>query len=437
MNTNARNLSFSYIFLFWLPLAATWLMMAFEGPFLSAIIARMAEPKFNLAAYGVAFSFAIIIESPVIQMMSAATALVSNKQTFLKLRNFTYILNGLMTVFMLFFLLPPIFYYITIDLINLPKVVAELTHTAVLILLPWPGSIGYRRFYQGILIKNNQTRRVAYGTIIRLFCMSSTAIILYIFFDVHGVVVGASALTAGVVSEAIASRFMTIKLVRRIKAGDNEQSDTDTLTYKEILTFYNPLMLTSLIGLGVHPLVTFFIGQSRMSLESLAILPVMNSLVFIFRSLGLSFQEAVIALLGKHNEEYIKLRNFSFVMGVMVVIVLGVTAFTPLSGIWYGDVSGLSKELTQFAQLPTMIMTIMPGLTFLISFQRGVLVNSRKTNPITWATVIEVAGIIIVIFIMTHLFDSVGAVAAAASFIIGRLCANAYLFPPFFKAIKS
>ncbi|MCK4558957.1 MAG: hypothetical protein KAV45_04180 [Calditrichia bacterium] len=38
------------ISIFWLPLAATWLMMAFEGPFLAAIIARLAEPKFNLAA---------------------------------------------------------------------------------------------------------------------------------------------------------------------------------------------------------------------------------------------------------------------------------------------------------------------------------------------------------------------------------------------------
>lgn len=434
--TDPRNLTFKNIFLFWVPLAATWLMMAFEGPYLSAVIARMAEPKFNLAAYGVAFAFAIIIESPVIQMMSAATALVTNRQTFYKLRNFTYILNGLMTVVMLLFLIPPVFYFLTIDLINLPKEVAELTHIAVTILLPWPGSIGYRRFYQGILIKNNLTRRVAYGTVVRLFTMSLTALTFYNMFDVPGVVVGASALSVGVITEALASKFMTIKLVRKIKEGENEQSETDNLTYKEILNFYNPLMLTSLIGLGVQPLVTFFIGQSRMALESLAILPVMNSLVFIFRSLGLSFQEAAIALLGKKNEGYIKLRNFSLVVGISIIAVLGTIAFTPLSQLWYGGVSGLSPELTEFAKTPTMIMTLMPGLTFLISFQRGILVNTRNTNPIKWATTIEVIGIIIVIFTLTHVFDAVGAVAAAASFILGRLCANAYLFPPFFKSLN-
>lgn len=64
------------ILTFWIPLAATWLMMSLEGPYLSALIARLAEPKFNLAAYGIAFSLALIIEAPVIMMMSASTALV-------------------------------------------------------------------------------------------------------------------------------------------------------------------------------------------------------------------------------------------------------------------------------------------------------------------------------------------------------------------------
>ena len=54
----------------------TWLMMSLEGPFLAAVIARLAEPKHNLAAYGVAFALAILVEAPVIMMMSASTAVV-------------------------------------------------------------------------------------------------------------------------------------------------------------------------------------------------------------------------------------------------------------------------------------------------------------------------------------------------------------------------
>jgi len=173
--------------------------MSIENPYLTAVIARMAEPKYNLAAYGVAFSLALIIEAPVIMMMSASTALVKGSYSFHKLRRFTYILNFVLTAFMILLVIPPVFYFVAQDLVGLPDKVAGLTHIATIILIPWPGSIGYRRFYQGILINNDQTRKVAYGTVIRLVSMSGTALILFFFFDVYGVVVGASALSAGVV----------------------------------------------------------------------------------------------------------------------------------------------------------------------------------------------------------------------------------------------
>ncbi len=124
------------IFIFWLPLAATWLMMAVEGPFLAAVIARLAEPKYNLAAYGVAFSFALIIEAPVIMIMSASTALVKDSQSFYKLRNFTYALNAGITILMVIGLIPAIFYFIAEGLIGLPHEIARLTHITSIILFP-------------------------------------------------------------------------------------------------------------------------------------------------------------------------------------------------------------------------------------------------------------------------------------------------------------
>ncbi len=36
----------------WWPLAASWLLMGVELPMLSAIIARLADPEQNLAAFG-------------------------------------------------------------------------------------------------------------------------------------------------------------------------------------------------------------------------------------------------------------------------------------------------------------------------------------------------------------------------------------------------
>ena len=398
-------------------------MMSAEGPFLSALIARLDEPEYNLAAYGVAFAFALIIEAPVIMMMSASTALVKDYYSFIRLKRFTYVLSGGLTLLMLIMIIPALFYFITEDLIGLPAEVAGLTHIATIILLPWPGAIGYRRFCQGILIRNNMTRRVAYGTVVRLTTMSFTAVLFFTYLDVPGVVVGASALSIAVVAEAIASRLMTAGVIKKI--GQIPSSD-EKITYREIFSFYYPLALTSLLSMGVQPLVTFFVGKSRMALESLAVLPVITSFVFIFRAFGLSYQEVIIAKMDKDKFNFIPLRNYAFILAGILSSVLFIISFSPLSDFWFENVSGLSKALSDFSKVPLQIMVIIPALTVWISFQRAMLVNGKNTKLITLGTAIEIVIITIVMYTTVNIFSLTGAIAATTSFIIGRLSANLY-----------
>lgn len=428
------QLTHKKIFYFWLPLAATWLMMAVEGPFLASLIARSTEPKFNLAAYGIAFSFALIIEAPIIMMMSAAIALVKNKQSFLKLKIFTYAVNVLITLIMLIAIIPIIFYFITETLIGLPEEISRLTHIATIILLPWPGAIGFRRFYQGILINNNLTRRVAYSTVVRLIAMLVCGSVLYISGIAEGVVIGAASLSFAVIMEAIAVRLMVSSTLKKINS--EELSSLQNLTHKQIIKFYYPLALTSLIGLGVQPLLTFFIGQSRMAIESFAVLPVVTSFIFVFRSLGLSYQEVIIALLGEKNEGLKPLLHFAFLLALFLVGGLSLFAFTPLADFWFITVSGLSASLADFARVPLMIMFFFPALTVLISLQRGLLVASRNTKPITTATITEVLIIVIMMIILVNELDVIGVVAAMFALVAGRVAANVYLISSSFVSIK-
>jgi len=445
MNNTANTTppSFTTILRFWSPLAATWLMMATEGPFLAAVIARLPDPRFNLAAFGVAFAFAIIIEAPVIMMMSASTALVDSPDSYRKLRAFAYWLNGLVTVSMAVVLIGPVYTAITRDLIGLAPEVARLTRGALVIMLPWPAAIGYRRFYQGLLIRNNLTRRVAYGTVLRLVSMCLTGLIGYLLTDLPGAWVGGAALTVGVCVEALASRIM----VRGVVAGlrrpertggvlaadgvDNADSvdaaGSAPLSYRSIIRFYYPLALTSTISLAVQPVVTFFMGQARFSLESLAVLPVINSLVFIFRTFGLSYQEVVITLLDRSRDNLGQCLRFAGVLMVVVAIGMSAITLTPLSGFWFRTVSGLDTELAAFAMLPARLLVVLPVLSVVLALQRALLVSGRRTDPITWASVLEVAVVAATLIVMIRFFDVVGAVAAACALVLGRLAANGYL----------
>jgi hypothetical protein len=309
-----------------------------------------------------------------------------------------------------------------------------LTHFATIILIPWPAAIGYRRFYQGLLIKNNFTRRVAYGTIIRLASMSLSALLLFIWVNVDGVVIGAASLSIGVIMEAAASRFMVNSIIKKVKLIDSSASQS--LTYNEITKFYYPLALTSLIGLGVQPLVIFFVGQSRMAVESLAVLPVVTSFVFVFRALGLSYQEVIIALIGEQKEGFKLLFKFALFLGGILISILALFAFTPLADFWFMTVSGLSFSLADFAKLPLMIMFFFPALTILISVQRGLLVSTKNTKPITVGTLTEFLTIVISLTILVNYLDLVGAVAATIAFVFGRLASNFYLMWPSVNSLK-
>ena len=421
-----ENLTYRRILLFWSPLALTWLMMGLEQPILIAFIARLDEAKFNLAAFGIAGSFAMIIESPIIMLMSASTTLVRGRYSYRKLKRFTDLLCAGITVAQLIILIPPVFNFIVIRLMEVPDDVARLAHVALFIFLPWAASIGYRRFYQGILIRSHLTRRVTYGTMVRLTVIVITGSVLY-FSGVKGAYVGAGAMSLAVFCEAIATRIMVSGALKNLP--EDEDTVSENLRLRSIAKFYYPLAITSILSIGVGPFVTFFLGRSYMAVESLAVLPVVSSLVFIFRSLGLSYQEVNIALIGKEKQNYKTLRNFAFYLGLLVTVLISVLAFTPLADLWFINISGLSTELAGLAYLPLKIMILLPALTVLLNYQRSTLIVNGTTGPISVATAIELIGIIIVLLICVVFLNLTGVVAASLAFVIGKGLSTIFLAP--------
>ncbi|BCR06383.1 hypothetical protein DESUT3_34520 [Desulfuromonas versatilis] len=435
MNQPPAQLTHAQIFRFWSPLAATWLMMAIEGPFLAAVIARMGDTAHNLAAYGVAYAFGLVAESPIIMLMSAAATLVRDADSYRRLRNFSTFLNLGVTAALALLVVPPVFDLVGRRLIGLTPEVARLTHLSLVLLLPWPAAIGFRRFYQGVLIRGHKTRRVAVATSVRVVAMAATALALYRFAAIPGACVGALALSAGVTAEALLTRYMAAGAIADALAAPVD-ADAEPMGYREIGRFYLPLALTPFIGLSVHPMVTFFLGRGAFPVESLAVMPVIYGLTFVFRAIGLSFQEVALALVGKNFEHYRMLRDFAVRVAAAATAVLALIAFTPLADVWFVGVSGLTPELAAFATTPLMIMAIIPALTVWISFQRSILMVGRLTGPITVATAIEAAAIFLLLGLVVAYSGLSGMTGAAMAYIFGRFLSIGYLVRPQAMVLK-
>jgi hypothetical protein len=242
-------------------------------------------------------------------------------------------------------------------------------------------------------------------------------------------------MSLAVLVEAIVTRMMVSRSLRSLlQKKDTVNRD---MGLRSIAKFYFPLALTSILSLGVHPFVTFFMGRSHMAIESLAVLPVVNSLVFIFRSPGLSFQEVNIALIGKDRQNYRVLKNFALFLAILVTILITVMAFTPLANLWFINVSGLSNDLAELAYLPLQILILLPALTVLLNYQRSLLIINGHTAPISVATVVELTAIIMVLLVCVVFLNLVGVVAAAISYMVGRTMSNLYLTPKQSAVVKS
>jgi len=230
-----------------------------------------------------------------------------------------------------------------------------------------------------------------------------------------------------VLTEAGASRWMARHVVASIIAGP-ESIGESPLTQRAIARFYYPLALTSIIALVTGPLLTFFMGRSRAPIESLAVLPVVQSLVFLFRSGGVAYQEVGVALSGRHREHEREVGRTSLLLASGATVALAVMLFTPLADVWLRGLSGLSPGLSAIALGPARLLVLLPAMEYWLSFQRSRFILNGQTRVITIATAIEVGGIAIVLYVCIGRFDMIGAIAGSVAQMIGRFAANLFLF---------
>jgi hypothetical protein len=370
----------------WWPLAASWLLMASEQPVLSAIVARLAEPEINLAAWGgLVFPLALIIESPIIMLLSASTALSKDWDSYLRLRRFMMWAGVLLTVLHVLIVFTPLYYVVAVGLVGAPAEIVEPARLGLMIMPPWAWAIAYRRFNQGVLIRFGHSRAVGIGTLVRLSADGLVLAIGYLTGTVPGIVVAAGAVTCGVVSEAIYAAWRVRPVLR-----DQVRSAVPVeraLTFRAFLRFYIPLAMTSLLYLIVQPIGSAALSRMPNALESLAVWPVVYGLLLVLRSLGIAYTEVVVALLDEPRA-MVQLRRFAVALTALTTGVMLIMVATPLATFWFQRVSALALRLATLAQWGLWIALPLPGLTVLQSWYQGIIVHSSRTRGVTEAMVI-------------------------------------------------
>jgi hypothetical protein len=371
----------------WWPLAAGWFFMTVEIPFISAIIARNPEPEVNLAAWGLVFSIALILASPAMMLLSASTALSKDWPSYRKVERYTWAITALLTALHALLVFTPLFDFVVVRLMAAPDQIIAPSRTGLIIMLPYVAALAYRRFNYGVLIRFGYTKAVTYGALVRLSTDVLVAGILLFAGVQSGLILATVIFTSGIIVEAVYSGLRIRPVLPELRSSPLVKQ---VITLSSFSRFYIPLVMTSVLMIIVQPMGTAALSRMPHPLESLAVWPVVYSMLILFSSAGTAFTEAVVVLLEKPRAVF-ALHSFTMRMATIMVGLLLLMNATPLATFWFDNVAALPPDMAPQATWALWFSLLVPGMAFLQSWHTGTLVNLRQTRAITESVALSLA----------------------------------------------
>jgi hypothetical protein len=320
-------ISYLSLFLFYLPLGFSGLMMTLDLPIVNAVLNRFPNPDTSVAALRVAFSLALVYEASHICMIDLSTALSTDQRVFYLLRRFYIVLAGVLLVVASIIAFSPAYDYIVRGVMNIPLSVSEAARPAVWAFLLWPIPIGWRRLCQGALIRHGHPKPVGAGGIVRLGAL----VVALVFFGWLGTnvlplqpsAIAVLAMLVSVTAESAAVQGWTSRVLRSMP---EDTAGKPAPTLRDIWHFFFPLSGTAIMSTLVQPVLTAGIASAAIawaspngSVVAVASYAVAWSVAFLVFGPTLSMTQASIAWHGSDNPQ-VRERGPRVILGVGVAL---------------------------------------------------------------------------------------------------------------------
>jgi Na+-driven multidrug efflux pump len=403
----------------WLPLAASLVMMVLEPSIINIGLSRTTEPELALAAYGVAFSLALLLEAPILMLLDASVARSTTVQAFSVIRRFTLILGFAVTGIGMAISLTPLYDLIVPGLMNIPGDVAAMARPTLQILSLWSLPIAWRRAHQGVLIRGGRTAVITGATAVRLCTLAGSLYLGLLLLPDKGAIIAGLAMVASVTVEAALVTRVTYGMLGEGHFDDKwGAEEASPLGLGGLWRFYQPLMATSLLRQAIRPVLNASIAAAALPRASLAAWPVAWGLAILITGPAWSLQQLATALASDENA-YRRVRGFALTLSVLLSLCLAFVAFTPAYGVVMGGVYNLSEELQHLAQPAVQVMVVLPLLMGVQGLLRGVLIQGGATGAVRTAMIVNVLTFAAAILVGLAFLSPTGVMLAAVATLAG------------------
>ena len=419
----SRNRQLIQLWQQFIPLSLSDVTMALGDPLTTTTLAHLPDPRTNIAAVGVAKAIAIFCESPIIMLLHTSNALAPTQASRQALWKFALIASGAMSLLLALTTIPAVFAIVGEGWLGVSPSLSGTVRSVLTIAILWPLAIGWRRYFQGLLIHSGQSYAVAQAGIVRLLVVG---IILAGGFTLktNGAVVAGMSLVWGVIAEAVAVTYLARKL-GATKLPELISTPELPQDVAGVWKFYAPLGGTMMLVWGARAALVGIVARAEDGAIALVAWPAAWGLVLVIANSTRMVQQIII-----RNRKLLPDRlliTFAMTVGIVCSLILLSVSGTSISDAAIGWFVGNDEELIARVRPVLLICTVIPLCVSVQNAIQGFLVSEGHTwgiNQAAWIGAIVMLG---TAYLGAQSGQN-GAIAAAIGMILGNIMEIGYLF---------
>lgn len=406
-----------------IPLSLTDMAMALGEPVRNYAVASLPNSGLNLASFGIAKSLANFFEAPIIMVLHASNALAKDGESSKKFLRFTLVLSMLLAGLFLCLSIPSIFEFIATKIFDLSVEVSDTTRQIIYFIFSFPFIIGWRRYFQGLLIQQKKNKVIAHAALVRLFFVIVIPL-LGMQLSWSGLSCAIGSLMGGLLVESL---YITYYCLRFHSFDEVQTHREESLprTYSEISNYYFPLGYSMIVIWGTRALLIFLLSFAVDSKIALPLWPIIWGIVLVISNGTRMIQQVYIS--SKDDFSVAAIKMFCFSVAMVFTLLLVLLVLTP-----WGK-SLLAISMGELVEHKSLVLTCLgyflffPGLTALQNILQGELIIQNKTKGVGMAAIPSHFLLVIVAYALIQMEYS-GTTALAVSLNFGLLCEIFFLW---------
>ncbi|QMV43853.1 multi antimicrobial extrusion protein MatE [Cohnella cholangitidis] len=424
MSQDNGPVSLRRLFLFFIPMGISVLLINLSHVIINGTLARSSNPEIILAGYALAMSLLVVTEKPAVLFRQTCSALVRDRTSFRAVRSVSFYVFGAALVFGGLVAYTPLGHWIFGLAYGADPIVEQEAIHAYFALMFLSVFSGIRCLYQGVIIYKMRTKWLTIAMIFRLtgmFLLSQYFLHVGVDSALHGTII----FVFGMVIEAAISWWEASNLLKKMP---EKAEDCDVTKPKQVTAFYNPLLYSSLIVVWLLPILNALLGTTDRGTLAVASFAVAGSLMNLILGFFTYFHQIAL-LFVKSNPAIV--RKFTLLLGFIPPLLMLLMAFTPIGPWMFSHILGVKDEL-----LTACIHALRGFLPFVLVFPwldtlNGIVMANGETKLMFGSqlanAIITAITIVLLVLLLPDWSGVLGSLAQSAG-LLAELIFLAWLF---------